>query len=531
MALTVVKRVVGLPGAAVFVTALVAYAYFYQAGGWNQNSRFALVRALVENGTARVDGAQRATWDLSCKAPDGPCLDRKRPDPRRGEHFYCDKAPGAQLLAVPAYAVVYWVAGSARPSPRYQQVASYLVTVWAVGLPSAAGVVLLYLLLGAFGIPRGRRAIAALAWGLGTLAWPYATLYYGHQLAAALLVSGFALLVRAHRLGRTLGPAGLVSCGAVLGTAVAVEYPAALAGLAIGAYALATVRPWPGIAWLAAGVAVPAAVTAAYHWIVFGGPLALPYDFSVQDNRAAGWFMGMGVPRWEVLKHILFTGYRGIFYASPWLLLAVPGAVVLWRRRFRAEVLVCAAVFVLFCVLNGSLVDWNGGWAFSARYLIPALPFLAVLAAGVLLGEPVRVWRWVWAAGAVAVAVSVFLMLVATSVKPEVPDRYVEAPRAVVDIDRPFGQFLLPSFAAGELAVNPQGIHQAGARRQGKRFVGRRWAFNLGEGLGRSGLPSLIPLVVLLIGGGVWLRWTVVRAGRSTSAGDGGGDPGSPTRT
>ena len=32
---------------------LVSYAYFYQAGGWNQNSRFALVRAIVERGTIR----------------------------------------------------------------------------------------------------------------------------------------------------------------------------------------------------------------------------------------------------------------------------------------------------------------------------------------------------------------------------------------------------------------------------------------------------------------------------------------------
>jgi len=27
---------------------LVSYAYFYQAGGWNQNSRFDLAVALVE---------------------------------------------------------------------------------------------------------------------------------------------------------------------------------------------------------------------------------------------------------------------------------------------------------------------------------------------------------------------------------------------------------------------------------------------------------------------------------------------------
>ena len=41
---------------ALFVLLFVSYAYFYQAGGWNQNSRFDLVRAIVEQRTTRIDG-------------------------------------------------------------------------------------------------------------------------------------------------------------------------------------------------------------------------------------------------------------------------------------------------------------------------------------------------------------------------------------------------------------------------------------------------------------------------------------------
>ena len=38
-----------------FVAAWIAYAFFHQGGGWNQNARFAMVRAVVEEGRFTVD--------------------------------------------------------------------------------------------------------------------------------------------------------------------------------------------------------------------------------------------------------------------------------------------------------------------------------------------------------------------------------------------------------------------------------------------------------------------------------------------
>jgi hypothetical protein len=36
-----------------FVACLFAFAYFHQGGGWNQNARFAEVRAMAEEGPLR----------------------------------------------------------------------------------------------------------------------------------------------------------------------------------------------------------------------------------------------------------------------------------------------------------------------------------------------------------------------------------------------------------------------------------------------------------------------------------------------
>src|ERR1700686_3469053 len=60
------------------VALLISYAYFYQAGGWNQNSRFDLVRALTEHRTLRIDGYDQNTGDKAVV----------------NGHVYSDKAPG-----------------------------------------------------------------------------------------------------------------------------------------------------------------------------------------------------------------------------------------------------------------------------------------------------------------------------------------------------------------------------------------------------------------------------------------------------
>ena len=39
----------------IFSASLLAFAWFHPGGGWNQNVRFALVRALVEEGRVAVD--------------------------------------------------------------------------------------------------------------------------------------------------------------------------------------------------------------------------------------------------------------------------------------------------------------------------------------------------------------------------------------------------------------------------------------------------------------------------------------------
>jgi hypothetical protein len=328
-------------------------------------------------------------------------------------------------------------------------------------------------------------------------------------LTTALLVIGFALLVRAkHLAAHPPDTKLLVLVGFVLGYAVVVEYPSAMACVVLVGYAATFVQPWRRLGWLIVAGVVPIIPLAAYHWLVFGGPLTLPYQFSTQLHRHVG-FMGLGQPSLDVLGAVLLGDYRGLFYSAPWLLLALPGAIVLLGRRGRRmDALVCVVISALFIWLNGALVDWEGGWAMGPRYLIPAIPFLVVLTVGVVphwrpQSPFARALAVVGMALTVALVVaSAALMFAGTAVKPEVP----------MQIKRPFTEYLLPALYKGELSINTQSIDSKWPS------GGDRQAWNVGQLAGLEGLVSLLPLGFYIAMTGTWLIWTARRSDRGWEA-------------
>ena len=465
------------PEVALFAMALGAYAYFFQGGGWNQNSRFNLVRSIVEEHTIVVDDYVHNTGDIAMR--DG--------------HYYCDKAPGVSILALPVYAAVHPFAGGERPRGRLVNAGAYLATVWAVSLPSALAVVMLYRLALTIGASPAAAAAVALAYAFGTLALPYSTLFYGHQLAAAALIIAFGLLARARHEAIPYGPQRLFAAGLLLGAGVTIEYPGALGLVAVGLYAAAVVRPWPRLLWLVAGAAVPGLALAGYHTAAWGGPFLLPGHFSNDPPRQRGAFMGITWPSADLAGKILFSRARGLFRHAPWLTLWLPGVILLARRpRFRAEAAACALVPLLYLWFNSSLTtsptDWRAGWGIGPRHLVATLPFFALGVAALLASLEATRRRIAWAAFATLATYSAALMLVATAVRPEVPTWY----------DRPFGEYLFPSFLGGHLAVNTIPIHTGFIHEQ-------RQAWNVGEKLGLEGVATLLPLALYLAVMAAWL--------------------------
>jgi len=295
--------------------------------------------------------------------------------------------------------------------------------------------------------------------------------------------------------------------GAVLGYAVITEYTAFLAVGILALYLLFS----PGIRkyfliWALGGLP-SALLMMAYNQAAFNGPLTLAYEFSTMPHRHLGYFMGLGIPSLKSAYHLLLSGHRGLFYSSPWLFFGLAGSfLMILKNRFKAEAFVCLSIFASFIWMNSSLVDWDGGWTFGARYLVPVIPFLALTAYGLAchielnsrdrffsLWKQLRnSYRFIIFLLLIAVIYSIFMMLVATAVGPDVPKRmepYLIRGSFPLRPVWPFQEFLWPCFFSGKLSVNVMSISGDIARDPGTFY-----AWNLGQRFGFRGLETLIPL-------------------------------------
>jgi hypothetical protein len=481
------RAVLRKPELALLVLAFGTYAYFFQAGGWNQNSRFNLVRAIVEQRSLQIDDYLGNTGDYSVRAG----------------HFYCDKAPGLSILAVPVWASVHPFAHGRRPRGRLIHLGAYLSTLWGVALPAAVGVAMLFRIAVRWGASQAAAALLAVAYAFGTQALPYSTLFYSHQLVAGLVLLALAILVEGRESPAWLTPRWLFVVGLLLGCAVAAEYPAALAVAVVMGYAALVIRRWRPLAWIVAGAVVPVLGLAAYHTAVWGGPFLTGYNFTVSPGRDdRGWLPGVTLPDPSLLPRLLFGLERGIIRFSPWLALALPGAVLMVRSRARRiEGLVCLAVIALFLALNCAQTrnpdDWRGGTGLGPRYLVPSLPFYALAIVGLAVAGRSRwtahplVRGLAAAVFAAVVALSAGRMLVATAVAPEVGR-----------VDDPFEDYLLPLWRTDQVAVNAQPFYTGGNKEL-------KFAWNLGEKMGLSGRASLWPLALFVAAAGAWLTVAV----------------------
>lgn len=346
---------------AIAVIYLYAFPYFPRIQSANELPRVYLVKAIVDDGTFAIDSGVRhwgTTVDVSPS----------------GGHLYSNKAPGSSLLAVPAYAVVSWIGG-----PPSLAATMWLSRVVAGVIPAVLFLWLLSGFLARYAPDPAVRRLVVIAYALGSLAMTYAILYYSHQLAAICVASAWILAVDVVEKRRSVH--WMAAVGFLAGAAPLVDYQAAFAVVPVAVYVVVKLWARPrrelatALAIAAGAAAVPIAMLLWYHTVCFGSPLRTGYDATqtFAHFHQQG-FLGISELRGEAFWGSFFIRSNGLFVLSPWLLLAVPGVVLLWRRD-RATALVCMAVALIFILFISSISFWRGGWGVGPRYVTAMLPF------------------------------------------------------------------------------------------------------------------------------------------------------------
>jgi hypothetical protein len=410
------------PAAALVLVYLWVFPYFPALRSANELPRVLLTQEIVRHHTFRLDarlGELGSRFDIAT-TPDG--------------HSFSNKAPGVSLLGVP----VQWVLDAAGVTST--RASTWALRVLVVALPCLAFLWAFWRLTARFAGGGGsaedaaaarRTALVALA--LGSMALPYAILFFSHALAGACAGGAFVAAVALVR-GEARRPRWTaLACGLLAGASMLVDYQSLLAAAAVGAYLLVR-TPGPAAARLrtvalaALGAIPPVLLLLAYHAACFGSPWRTGYSFAADPAHQQG-VLGIIGPNRVAMANALWAPDNGLVVLAPWVLLAILGGFAVardreWRARAGAEALVCALVAVAYVLFVGSLVPEFGraGWSVGPRYIGVAMPFLAWLAAaGLAWCNPRPAPRAL--AGALVVA-SVIVHVLAATTYPHWPTSF-----------------------------------------------------------------------------------------------------------
>ena len=402
------------PGVAAVVTLGVAWGLVMHQMGWAQMAHYDQVQAF-DKGQAQID---RWHWDTNDKAwVDG--------------HFYSVKSPGMAALATPLYAAIEglggdklaraavnnaqqtahpkWIPDAVVPLENYgynverglrvqKIVQQSTPIVWALTLLAAVFPAILLLLAVRWAADRflpGYGTAAAITLGLATVMMTFAAEFFSHVISAGFAFAAFCLLMKERDKPPSLGL--VAGAGLLAGLAVTFEFQTGLVGVVLFGYALsrrnqdntgrAGARPLisRGAAY-AAGTVVGALPMLAFNYWAFGNPLKLAYGDAVAFPGVTGHdllglnsngFFGITAPRFDSAVSLLLAG-RGLLVLTPIIVMCVVGVFMMRGRGHRAEANTILAVGAVYFIYNSGYWLPFGGGTLGPRFLIPALPFLAL---------------------------------------------------------------------------------------------------------------------------------------------------------
>ncbi len=338
----------------------------------DEASLFAVTESIGQR--AQVD-TNAIAWTQWVNSP-GEVLGAFGPN---GE-VYSKKGPAPSFLAVPWYLLLRLVALLNIQLGLLQGALLWngIVTAFTAGLLWLTAVRLRY--SDRTGLRLG------LIFGLATIAWPYATQFFGEPLSAFGLLLGFYGILSWKETGRARW---MLFAGVGAGIALATVTAHALLVALLGLYALAA---W----WMrrrsatdslrgtlaAAGVFVLPIATAGgllllYNFMRFGSALDTGYHFATGE--------GFSTPIWQGLWGLLFSPYRSVFLHTP-LFIASVAALLPFTRRHRLEGIVIAALSLVLVGMYSMWWMWWGGYAWGPRFLVPLTPLWVLLLAPLVEG-------------------------------------------------------------------------------------------------------------------------------------------------
>jgi hypothetical protein len=373
----------------------------------NPANRVALCLALWEDGSVKINKYYHFSVDH--------CI--------RDGNYYCDKAPGVSLLAMPFVITGYEALKAvgrtknlsefdpnspknSLPEPNVNYKILLIVGSLVVSLICAIALGVNFLLLRRLGITLRMALFGTLVLGFGTPFGVWSTVMFGHAPAGAFLLfaTALAMFLLSKQNNNDFNKKRMrkiilwIVTGFFLAYAVWIEYTSAVPACIIGISILYMLKKQgntisdifkiTGQLFLGA---LPIAISFfIYNTIAFGEPFTLGYKYVLTNfPEMDKGFYGLCIPNFRVLLLTLFSPQHGILWFSPVLILSLPLALYnIYRNHYRALNLACLLIPIYYFLMNSSYVYWMQTYV-SCRHVTGSLPFLVlpIFIAWSLLGK------------------------------------------------------------------------------------------------------------------------------------------------
>ena len=347
-----------------FVTALLVYIAF-----WNPWLQFSNSDNFVDGAVSLVDTGR---WELV----HWRLYEGKDTATARDGRVVPGVAFGTSLLIAPVYAAWRAVGGAPVAGWTGLETVNAVVILLLCAPAMALTAVQVAWLAGWLGAARRGRVLAALLFGLGTQAFQFGTMLTKESFTALALTT-------AARLALAEGGARhRAAAGALAGAAVLLTHSVVVLPLLLGLIVLARGGAGGATAFALGGLPFAAALGAYDTWL-FGAPWRTSY------SAITGLHTRFVMPKAAIVADLLVCPRGGLVLYSPFLLTAATGLAAAWRGARRAEAALTLAFLANLVVVGASWqsqfadrASWSHG--LGARYLFPALPFLAAFTGAVL---------------------------------------------------------------------------------------------------------------------------------------------------
>jgi len=290
-------------------------------------------------------------------------------------NYFSNKAPGPLFIGTPIYFVldkIFKKNKNGQPTIA----ARVIFCLFTQVLPMAFIVYLFTILLMRANSPPVAIHFMMLSILFGNTASLFTNVYFGHAMAATLVLATVYVLI--HRR--------IYWSGLFFGFALLTEYPCAFILIPILIYFYKISISKKEALYFIAGGIIPGILWVFYHYYAFGGIFQLPQKFNnpqfdtAPSDTLSLWQAFSLTLNINVIFELLFGLTRGLLITQPWLLIAlflIVKNIKNSAKHYYAEVYLLI-IFLLFLLMNQGYDNWHAGWTAGPRYLAAILPLFGL---------------------------------------------------------------------------------------------------------------------------------------------------------